>query len=77
MLQVGEVWDEVCRELSLEGVRLTSPDDEAMSSICKISEDTAKRIMAEQKSILEQQQEEDVSEEKLMYTEVLRVSFLQ
>ncbi|KAM4538775.1 cilia- and flagella-associated protein 69 [Odontesthes bonariensis] len=68
--KVGEVWDEICRELSLDGVRPTSPDDEAMSTICKISEDKAKRIMAEQNSILEQQQKEDGTEEQLMYTEM-------
>uniref|UniRef100_A0A3Q4HX06 Cilia- and flagella-associated protein 69 ARM repeats domain-containing protein n=1 Tax=Neolamprologus brichardi TaxID=32507 RepID=A0A3Q4HX06_NEOBR len=70
VLQVGEVWDEISRELSLEGVRPISPDQEALSTICKIAEDTARRIVEEQNSILEHHQKEDISEEKLTYTEV-------
>lgn len=70
VLQVGEVWDEISRELSLEGVRPISPDQEALSTICKIAEDTAKRIVEEQNSILEHHQKEDIREEKLTYTEV-------
>ncbi|XP_041867237.1 cilia- and flagella-associated protein 69-like isoform X2 [Melanotaenia boesemani] len=68
--KVGEVWEEISRELSLDGVRPISPDEEALSTIQRISEDTARRIMAEQRSILEQQQEEDISEEKLVYREM-------
>uniref|UniRef100_A0A3Q2VTZ8 Cilia and flagella associated protein 69 n=1 Tax=Haplochromis burtoni TaxID=8153 RepID=A0A3Q2VTZ8_HAPBU len=68
--KVGEVWDEISRELSLEGVRPISPDQEALSTICKIAEDTAKRIVEEQNSILEHHQKEDIREEKLTYTEV-------
>lgn len=70
VLQVGEVWDEISRELSLEGGRPISPDQEALSTICKIAEDTAKRIVEEQNSILEHYQKEDIREEKLTYTEV-------
>uniref|UniRef100_A0A3P9DJJ7 Cilia and flagella associated protein 69 n=1 Tax=Maylandia zebra TaxID=106582 RepID=A0A3P9DJJ7_9CICH len=68
--KVGEVWDEISRELSLEGGRPISPDQEALSTICKIAEDTAKRIVEEQNSILEHHQKEDIREEKLTYTEV-------
>lgn len=64
------MWDEISRELSLEGVRPISPDQEALSTICKIAEDTAKRIVEEQNSILEHHQKEDIREEKLTYTEV-------
>lgn len=68
--KVGEVWDEISRELSLEGVRPISPDQKALSTICKIVEDTARRIVEEQNSILEHHQKEDISEEKLTYTEM-------
>ncbi|XP_026156375.1 cilia- and flagella-associated protein 69 isoform X2 [Mastacembelus armatus] len=68
--KVCEVWEEIRRELSLDGVRPVSPDGEALSSICKIAEDTARRVTAEQFSILEQQKKEDIIEEKLMYTEI-------
>ena len=71
VLQVGEVWEEVSRELGLDGVRPTTPDEEALSAVCKISEDTARTVAAEQRSILELQEKEDISEEQLMYTEVL------
>ncbi|XP_045915557.1 cilia- and flagella-associated protein 69-like isoform X2 [Micropterus dolomieu] len=68
--KVGEVWEEISRELSLDGVRPITPDEEALSTILKIAEDTARRVSAEQNSILEQQEKEDISEEELMYTEI-------
>uniref|UniRef100_A0A3B4TZU3 Cilia and flagella associated protein 69 n=1 Tax=Seriola dumerili TaxID=41447 RepID=A0A3B4TZU3_SERDU len=68
--KVGEVWDEISRELSVDGVRPVSPDRESLSTICKIAEDTAKKVTAEQSSFLEQQEKENVSEEELMYTEL-------
>ncbi|XP_030596553.1 cilia- and flagella-associated protein 69-like isoform X2 [Archocentrus centrarchus] len=69
-LKVGEVWAEISRELSVDGVRPVSPDREALSNICKTAEDTARRLMEEQNSILGHHQEEDVSEEELTYTEM-------
>ncbi|XP_071355302.1 cilia- and flagella-associated protein 69-like isoform X2 [Trachinotus anak] len=68
--KVGEVWDEISSELSLDGVRPVSPDEEALSTICKVAEDTAKKVTAEQNSILGQQEKDNISEEKLMYTEL-------
>lgn len=73
VLQVGEVWEEIGRELSLDGVRPVTPDKEALSNIRKIAEDTARRVTAEQNSIMEQQEKEEMSKEELMYTEVLGV----
>ena len=70
MLQVGEVWNEASRELSLEGVRPVSPDERALSTICKIAEDTARKVAAKQNSILEKQEKQNISEEELMYAEV-------
>lgn len=75
VLQVGEVWDEIRTELILDGVRPISPDQEALSAMGKIWEDTAKKILEEQNSILEQKQQEDKSEEELMYAEVISRSF--
>lgn len=74
-LQVGEVWEEVRRELSLDGVRPTTPDEEALSTIHKTAEDTARKVTAEQNGIVEQREKQELSEEELMYTEVLGVSF--
>ncbi|XP_076611081.1 cilia- and flagella-associated protein 69 [Chaetodon auriga] len=69
--KVGEVWEEIIRELSLDGVRPISPDEEALSTICEIAEDTARRVAAEQNSILEQREKEEAGEEELMYTEIM------
>ena len=70
MLQVGEVWDEISRELTLERVRPVTPDMEALDTIAQMTEDTAKRVIAEQASLLERQADTDIHEEKAMYTEV-------
>ncbi|XP_039977015.1 cilia- and flagella-associated protein 69-like [Xiphias gladius] len=68
--KVGEVWNEISRELILDGVRPVSPDEESLSTICKIAEDTARKVAAEQNSILEQQEKENISEEELMYAKI-------
>lgn len=70
------MWEENIRDLRSEGVRPISPDEEALSTICRISEDTAKKVLAEQNRILEQQEKEDIREEELMYTKVLRAMFM-
>ena len=64
------MWDEISKELSLEGVRPVTPDEEALDTIAKMTEDTARRVITQQSSMLEQRDKEDVSEEKRMYTEV-------
>ncbi|XP_041665535.1 cilia- and flagella-associated protein 69-like isoform X2 [Cheilinus undulatus] len=68
--KVGEVWDEINRELTSDGVRPITPDEEALNTICKIAEDTARRVIEEQNSILEQQEKEEISKEEHMYTEM-------
>eukprot|EP00066_Takifugu_rubripes_P029327 XP_011618593.1 PREDICTED: cilia- and flagella-associated protein 69 [Takifugu rubripes] len=67
---VGEVWQEINRELSLEGVKPISPDQEALSTITEIMEDTARRVTSEQSSIMEQHEKEELSQEENMYTEI-------
>ncbi|KAL6099407.1 cfap69 [Pungitius sinensis] len=68
--KVGEVWNEIRRELDQDCVRPTTPDEEALSAICKVSEGTARRVAAEQSSILQQWEKEDIVEEELLYTEI-------
>lgn len=68
--KVGEVWDEVVVDLSLEGVRPITPDQQSLETICKISEDTARTVIEEQTSILQRQETENISKEELMYTEM-------
>lgn len=67
------MWNEIRRELEQDCVRPTTPDEEALSAICKEAEDTAMRVAAEQESILQRWEEEDTREEELVYTEVRRV----
>lgn len=70
-MQTGEVWQEVNRELSSEGVRPISPDQKALNNVINIMEDTARRVTSEQNSIMEQQEKEELSQEENMYKEVL------
>lgn len=73
---MGEVWQEINRELNLEGVKPISPDQEALSTITEIMEDTARRVTSEQSSIMEQQEKEELSQEENMYNEVPEVTFI-
>ncbi|CAM9164164.1 unnamed protein product [Lampetra planeri] len=73
-MKVGEVWDEISREFEAAGLRPVTPDKEALSTIHGITEDKARRVAAEQTSILERGEKEDVKEEHVMYAEVLAVS---
>uniref|UniRef100_A0A3P8VHQ8 Cilia- and flagella-associated protein 69 ARM repeats domain-containing protein n=1 Tax=Cynoglossus semilaevis TaxID=244447 RepID=A0A3P8VHQ8_CYNSE len=68
--KVGEVWQEISRELVLDEVQPISPDEEALSNICRTAEDNARKVMEEQRSMLERQEQEKVGEEKHMYTEM-------
>lgn len=70
-LQTGEVWQEINGELSSEGVRPISPDQEALNNIIIIMEDTARRVRSEQNSIMERHEKEELSQEEDMYREVL------
>ena len=51
-------------------MRPVTPDEEALDTISKITEDTARRVAAEQLRILQHREEEEISEENTMYTEV-------
>ncbi|XP_047239897.1 cilia- and flagella-associated protein 69-like isoform X2 [Girardinichthys multiradiatus] len=68
--KVGEVWNEICSELILDGVKPIRSDQEALRSICKTSEETARRLMEDQTRILEEQEEEEIREEMLIYKEM-------
>lgn len=57
-------------------MRPTTPDEEALEAIAKVTEDTARRVTALQDAILERKEQEEVQEEKTMYTEVCQ-GFLQ
>ncbi|KAM4725493.1 cilia- and flagella-associated protein 69 isoform 2-T3 [Anableps anableps] len=69
-LKVGEVWKEISSELVLDGVKPIRSDQDALTSICKTSEDTVRSIMEEQRCILEEQKQEEIREEMLIYAEM-------
>ncbi|XP_072304212.1 cilia- and flagella-associated protein 69-like [Eucyclogobius newberryi] len=68
--KVGEVWDEVSAELNHDNIRPITPDRESLETICKTLEDSAKKVMEEQRSILQRQEKEHLSQEQLMYSEL-------
>ncbi|KAM9776102.1 cilia- and flagella-associated protein 69 isoform 1-T1 [Syngnathus typhle] len=68
--KVSEVWDEISRELSLEGIRPVTPDLEILLSAQQMSQRTAEAVVAEQEEILRQYDEEASREEELMYEEM-------
>ncbi|XP_030644315.1 cilia- and flagella-associated protein 69 [Chanos chanos] len=68
--KVGEVWNEISAELALEGVRPVTPDADALETIARTAEDTARKVMAMQQSMLDRQKEKELEEEKLLYTEM-------
>ncbi|XP_077405745.1 cilia- and flagella-associated protein 69 isoform X2 [Vanacampus margaritifer] len=68
--KVSEVWDEISRELSLEGVRPVTPDQETLRIARQMSQRTAEEVVAEQEEILRQHAQEANKEEELMYEEM-------
>ncbi|KAL4629774.1 cilia- and flagella-associated protein 69 [Arapaima gigas] len=68
--KVGEVWDEITRELEAEEVRPISPDVVALESIAKATEDKVKMAALEQADLLEQQRQQDLHKEQLLYSEI-------
>lgn len=69
------MWGEVKAELELEGVRLVSPDAEALSSIVQESVEKAKHVFLLQQSIIDQKEQEDLQQEKHAYEEVKDLFF--
>ncbi|XP_048085313.1 cilia- and flagella-associated protein 69-like isoform X2 [Alosa alosa] len=68
--KTGEVWEEISRELALEGVRPVTPDAEALQTISQATEDTAKRVSEQQSAILQRQEEEEAQKEQQTYAEI-------
>uniref|UniRef100_A0A8C9RLV8 Cilia and flagella associated protein 69 n=1 Tax=Scleropages formosus TaxID=113540 RepID=A0A8C9RLV8_SCLFO len=68
--KVGEVWDEITRELEAEEVRPISPDVEALQAIAKATEDKVKIATSEQAELLEKQRQQDLHKEQLLYSEI-------
>ncbi|XP_077362222.1 cilia- and flagella-associated protein 69 isoform X2 [Festucalex cinctus] len=68
--KVSEVWDEISRELSLEGIRPVTPDQETLRIAQQMSQRTAEEVVAEQEEILRQHAQEANKEEELVYEEM-------
>ncbi|KAJ8334850.1 hypothetical protein SKAU_G00404890 [Synaphobranchus kaupii] len=68
--KVMEVWSEMARELQAEGVRPVTPDEEALEAIADMAEDTARTAALHREDLRESQQQQDIQEEELMYTEI-------
>ncbi|XP_054619061.1 cilia- and flagella-associated protein 69-like isoform X2 [Dunckerocampus dactyliophorus] len=68
--KVGEVWDEIGRELSLEGVRPVTPDQETLRVARQVARRTAEAVAAEQEDGLRWEAETAGREEELAYEEM-------
>nr|XP_033787139.1 cilia- and flagella-associated protein 69-like isoform X1 [Geotrypetes seraphini] len=67
-LKVGEIWNEICAELTAEGFRPVTPDENALDVIIKASEDVGKTVATHQTEMLENHQKLDLQEEQQLYT---------
>nr|XP_057904002.1 cilia- and flagella-associated protein 69-like isoform X2 [Doryrhamphus excisus] len=68
--KVGEVWDEIGRELSLEGVRPVTPDQETLHVARQAARRTAEAAVAEQEESLRREAVTASREEALAYEEM-------
>uniref|UniRef100_A0A8C5X1A7 Cilia and flagella associated protein 69 n=1 Tax=Malurus cyaneus samueli TaxID=2593467 RepID=A0A8C5X1A7_9PASS len=66
--KVGEVWSEICAEIKEEFRPLTS-DAKALKVISKLTEDTARRVVALQTKMLDRAHRHEVQEEQEIYKE--------
>uniref|UniRef100_A0A3B5RBM9 Cilia- and flagella-associated protein 69 ARM repeats domain-containing protein n=1 Tax=Xiphophorus maculatus TaxID=8083 RepID=A0A3B5RBM9_XIPMA len=67
--KVCEVWNEIRRELSLDGVKPITSDEKALHSISKTLTEAAQSVMVEQSRVLEEQKQQEIQEEMRVYTE--------
>ncbi|NWV32650.1 CFA69 protein, partial [Grantiella picta] len=61
--KIGEAWSEICAEIKQE-FRPIASDEKALEIISKVSEDTAKSVVALQNEVLESQHHHDIQEEE-------------
>ncbi|XP_067281509.1 cilia- and flagella-associated protein 69-like [Pseudorasbora parva] len=69
--KVAEALFEVSAELGNEGATPVSSDEEALKSLCQLSEDKAQNLRSLQQSILGRQQQDQLKDERRMYEEIL------
>nr|CAB3227189.1 uncharacterized protein C7orf63 [Phallusia mammillata] len=68
--KLGEVWSEISNELPVEGVRPTTPDQEAMDTITRAIVERGKGVSMLQAELLEAESQQDLHDEKQFYVEV-------
>ncbi|PAA75987.1 hypothetical protein BOX15_Mlig017060g2, partial [Macrostomum lignano] len=68
--KLGEVWDEVQRELELEQVRPVTPDREALDWINKCTEQETLLVAKTQSELMDAKRDQEVSEEQALYSEL-------
>ncbi|NWS66697.1 CFA69 protein, partial [Crotophaga sulcirostris] len=68
--KVGEVWSELCAELK-EEFRPVESDEEALKIISELSEDTGRKVAAQQTEVLESQHRQEIQEEQKVYAKII------
>ncbi|XP_067855032.1 cilia- and flagella-associated protein 69-like isoform X1 [Heptranchias perlo] len=68
--KVGDVWNEIEKELKQEAIHPLIPDLDSMRTIVKHYENLARQVAHHQTDILENQQKHDILDEQKMYAEI-------
>ncbi|NWH66776.1 CFA69 protein, partial [Geococcyx californianus] len=68
--KVGEVWSELCAELKEEFKPIES-DEEALKIILELSENTGRKVAAQQTEVLQSQHHQEIQEEQKIYAKII------
>ncbi|XP_038598196.1 LOW QUALITY PROTEIN: cilia- and flagella-associated protein 69 [Tachyglossus aculeatus] len=69
-LKIGEIWDEISKELTVEEFRPITADKETLEAITEASENVGKMVAALQTEMVESQRHQDMQEERKVYTKI-------
>ena len=69
------MWYEVASELSQEGLRPTSPDQECLEEIIQCSEEKAEEVTRQQHDIMDEQHRQDLDDEYQFYEQLREGQF--
>jgi len=69
-LKVGEVWSEVMSELTIESVRPTTPDCEALEAIASAIEIRTGQIISAQRHLEETEHQQNLEDEQKYYAQI-------
>jgi hypothetical protein len=68
--KTGEVWYEIGSELSQEGLRATSPDQECLQEIIQCSEEKAEEVTRQQHELMDEQHRQELDDEYQLYEQL-------